>query len=113
MACIDSQCVEEFLPGGWGPEVQATVDDQALFTSEDVLEEFGLDLEDITAIAYRSQTVAGFNYIVKYRSTNLDGETVYFLARLFEPLPFTGEPVEVFAMSFNNVTESSSIPSFI
>ena len=61
-------------------------------------------------IAYRQQVVAGTIYMVKYRST--DGvRELLFLARIFEPLPFTGQDPIVEAVSKDSVTEDSPIPT--
>ena len=54
--------------------------------------------------------VAGTNYIVKYRATDGNSELL-FLAAIFEPLPFLGEPAEVDAISTDSVTEDSPIPT--
>jgi len=49
--------------------------------------------------------------MVKYLAISEDGEESYFLAEIFEPLPFTGEAASVTAVRTDAVTEGSSIPT--
>lgn len=69
------------------------------------------DICALRAVAFRTQVVAGSNHIVKYRGTDCDNdlEDVYFLVSIYEPLPYTGEPAEVLAVS-EEVCEDSPVP---
>ena len=110
---------EEILLGGWTGELVPTEDDQEFFTGREIdmqiLDITPRDFDDLRAIAYRTQTVAGSNYMVKYLAkerTRAGPRDWYFLASIFEPLPFTGEPVTVNGISSNGHTATSPIPTF-
>ena len=65
-----------------------------------------MDLDDIEAVAYTSQVVAGTNYMVKYRAEDDDGNEIYFTAEIFESL--SGE-ASVSSVSTEGVTADSAI----
>ena len=101
------------LAGGFSPEVVASFDDQeGLFTDESVLEQLreqsGFDFGTVTALAYRSQVVAGTNYIVKYAAVDEEGNEMFFLAEIFESLD--GDAT-VNGVITEGVTVDSAIPS--
>ena len=50
---------------------------------------------------------------MKYRVTDVEGNEYLFLAGIYEPLPFTGEPAEVNAINKNFVSPTSPIPTYI
>ena len=102
------------LLGGYGPERKATEEESKTLRHKEVLEQLreltGFDILKARVITLRSQVVAGTNYLVKYISS--DGErNLVFLAQIFEPLPFTGEPAIVNAVSTDSVTEDSAVPT--
>ena len=104
------------LLGGYGPERKATEEESKTLRHKEVLEQLreltGFDILKARVITLRSQVVAGTNYLVKYISS--DGErNLVFLAQIFEPLPFTGEPAIVNAISTDSVSEDSAIPARI
>ena len=74
-----------------------------MFDDEDILEQMNEliddDLVDIEAVSFTSQVVAGTNYDVKYLATNADGEEYFLEARIFEPLPGSGEGPSVTSVS--------------
>ena len=49
--------------------------------------------------------------MVKYAALGENGEESYFLAEIFEPLPFTGEAASVTAVSLDGVTPDGPIPT--
>ena len=49
--------------------------------------------------------------MVKYVALGEDGTESYFLAEIFEPLPFTGEAASVTAVSLDGVTADGPIPT--
>ena len=65
-----------------------------------------MDLDDIEAVAYTSQVVAGTNYMVKYRAEDDDGNEIYFTAEIFESL--SGD-ASVSSVSTEGVTADSAI----
>ena len=56
--------------------------------------------------------VFGTNYVVKYLATR-GGDEFYFLAGIYEPFAFTGEPTIVTSVQTIGVTEDSAIPTEI
>ena len=65
-----------------------------------------MDLDDIQAVAYTSQVVAGTNYLVKYRAEDDDGNEIYFTAEIFESL--SGDASVTF-VDTDGVTADSAI----
>ena len=65
-----------------------------------------MDLDDIEAVAYTSQVVAGTNYLVKYRAEDDDGNEIYLTAEIFESL--SGDASVTF-VDTDGVTADSAI----
>ncbi|XP_063399430.1 cystatin-A2-like [Mytilus trossulus] len=80
--------------GGWGPELRSDADIQALVDNNPQmisLVRAALNDQDlqVTSLTYRSQRVAGMNYVVKVRIQS--SETQYALLRIYQPLPGQGQ----------------------
>lgn len=78
------------VPGGWTDTQQADADTQALINQVKgaVSRQENYPLEPYTAISFKSQVVAGVNFIVKVRVNTDD----YIHIRIFQPLPGNGQP---------------------
>ena len=62
----------------------------------------GASFETFTPVAYTSQVVAGTNFQVKYNV----GDS-YVHAKIFRPLPHTGEPASVSAFAAGQTADSA------
>ena len=80
--------------GCFGEEARPDDDLRDLLLSEDIQNQLrtmtGFDFDLASPTSYRSQVVAGTNYIVKFRGLSEDMQ-LYFLALINEPLPGSGE----------------------
>jgi hypothetical protein len=56
--------------------------------------------------------VAGTNYIVKYGAF-VEGEEIFILAHIFQPLPLSGETTYVVAARADGVNADTPIPDFV
>ncbi|VDI09081.1 Hypothetical predicted protein [Mytilus galloprovincialis] len=78
--------------GGWGPEQRSDADIQALVDNNpQMISLLRAAMNDqvlqVTSLTYRSQVVAGINYVVKVRTQNNE----HVLLRIFQPLPGQGQ----------------------
>jgi cystatin-A/B len=80
------------MVGGWSSEhpnneYSQDVADRAKALVE---EKLGRTFTEFKVISFKSQIVAGINYLMKIKA---DHE--YLHVQLFDPLPFTGDPVDI------------------
>ena len=84
--CLGSTCGDDVV-GGYGPEQTPTDYEAEFFTSDQLLFELseihiGGEIEIIDVLGYRSQVVAGTNYIVKYIAF-VNRTEMFILAHIF------------------------------
>eukprot|EP00419_Tripos_fusus_P089966 CAMPEP_0172858904 /NCGR_PEP_ID=MMETSP1075-20121228/68287_1 /TAXON_ID=2916 /ORGANISM="Ceratium fusus, Strain PA161109" /LENGTH=97 /DNA_ID=CAMNT_0013706565 /DNA_START=70 /DNA_END=363 /DNA_ORIENTATION=- len=64
--------------------------------------EAGTTYSEFTAVKYTQQVVAGMNYSIKYHV----GDGAHIHAKVYVPLPFTGEPPSVSAIAKDQTADS-------
>ncbi|XP_052066051.1 stefin-C-like [Mytilus californianus] len=95
--------------GGYGDEQRSDVEVQALVDNNPEMRKAvqratnGNDPGHMTSLTYRTQVVAGTNYIVKVLTENKE----YFLLLIFQPLPYTKEQP-----TLTSLQVTSPIPTF-
>jgi cystatin-A/B len=84
------------MPGGLKPAEAATPEVQQLIDGlhqQIKSQAGGAEYPHLKAVSYRTQVVAGTNYLVK-----VDGGHEHLHVKIYEPLPHTGEPAKVSAV---------------
>ena len=81
------------LCGGWNETSELSEEqyDLALSLKGDIEAAVGAAYEHFVPVKIRQQVVAGMNYWVKYQV----GEADYVHAKIFKPLPHTGQPANL------------------
>ncbi|XP_077155469.1 leukocyte cysteine proteinase inhibitor 1-like [Ranitomeya variabilis] len=92
------------LTGGFGPEKPADADVQAASdkVKAQFVKESGINAGEFTALVYRSQVVAGINYIVKVWF----GDQCCHL-KIFVPLPYTEEEPKLLGFQLGKTKEEA------
>lgn len=94
--------------GGFGVNREPDDEDRAILLSvkSDVERRLSQQLSVFEAIAYRTQVVAGMNYIFKVRT----GEDSYIHVKVCKPLPHTNQPPFVLSLLPGQTLQTSIEP---